>query len=84
MFLTQCMENGDSSHDIVMTFKNGAQLHQFNNRAGVPYSGIYEIYQGQWCERWSCERSKEKDMVKQYKEMFLDSLGNEGSKDDYE
>lgn len=59
----------DSRHEIVRTFENGAELHRFNNEAGVPYSAIYEKDEkGEMWERWSHTRDNEERMVKDYLE----------------
>lgn len=70
MDLMDSLLHGDSEHEIVMTFKNGAQLHRFNNPAGVPYSAIYvQDEKGLWIEYWSHTRENEERMVKDYQEL---------------
>lgn len=55
----------DGKHTVVndIKFSNGAELHRFNNPAGVPYSAIYE----NGVEMMSCERSREAGMVDAYR-----------------
>ena len=56
----------DSKHTIVseVTLKGDAELHRFNNGGNVPYSAIYVAEE----EIWSCPRSQEEQMIKDWNE----------------
>lgn len=57
---------GDTQHELVCKFDNGDELQRLINPCGVPYSVIYTTRWGVVAEFFSCERSREEDMVKYY------------------
>ena len=61
----------DGEHNIVDDVRlcGGAELHRFNNNAGVPYSAIY--VNGE--EKCSCPREKEAGMISWWNELNSDS-----------
>lgn len=63
------IKDGDTPHEIVsdIELKNNAQLHRFNNHAGIPYSAIY--VDGK--EIWSCRRVTEAEMIKDWNEYII-------------
>ena len=51
-------EIGDSPHEIII-LDGQAELHRFENKAGVPYSAVYV----NGFEEYSCEREREQKML---------------------